>query len=233
MPEGVPRTERERAASHFSVSPSEVTPEMIQNLPPRGTGLGVSKREECMGKGIAILSAVESADRALGGIFNYDNSLWILNARSNIIAASQDGYIETGRAHELEKMVETVLDNLRKGLTQSAATVLKKFKEEATIEAFDAVVQCECGEALALQEHVGHEALKRIISTAGHGRAESDPLGMSIPGIVRDKLVEDHVVPTYDEAVKFSETIDTLLHGNDWLELYDGTTYTKTFEPKK
>ena len=32
-------TERERAARHFGVSPSEVTPEMIQELPLRGTGL--------------------------------------------------------------------------------------------------------------------------------------------------------------------------------------------------
>jgi hypothetical protein len=37
--DGNPLTERERAARHFDVTPSEVTPEMIQELPERGTGL--------------------------------------------------------------------------------------------------------------------------------------------------------------------------------------------------
>jgi len=37
--EGNPLTERERAARHFGVTPSEVSPEMIQELPERGTGL--------------------------------------------------------------------------------------------------------------------------------------------------------------------------------------------------
>jgi hypothetical protein len=37
--EGNPLTERERAARHFEVTPSEVTPEMIQELPERETGL--------------------------------------------------------------------------------------------------------------------------------------------------------------------------------------------------
>lgn len=32
-------TERERAARHFNVNVTEVTPDMIQQLPPRGTGL--------------------------------------------------------------------------------------------------------------------------------------------------------------------------------------------------
>jgi hypothetical protein len=36
---GIELTERERAARHFEVTPSEVTPEMIQELPERGTGL--------------------------------------------------------------------------------------------------------------------------------------------------------------------------------------------------
>jgi len=36
---GEPFTERERAARHFGVDVSAVTPEMIQQLPPRGTGL--------------------------------------------------------------------------------------------------------------------------------------------------------------------------------------------------
>jgi len=36
---GEPLTERERAARHFNIEVSAVTPEMIQQLPPRGTGL--------------------------------------------------------------------------------------------------------------------------------------------------------------------------------------------------
>ena len=36
---GIPKEETERAASHFGIAPSEVTREMIEALPPRGTGL--------------------------------------------------------------------------------------------------------------------------------------------------------------------------------------------------
>jgi hypothetical protein len=36
---GFPLQERERAARHFGIAASEVTPQMIENLPPRGTGL--------------------------------------------------------------------------------------------------------------------------------------------------------------------------------------------------
>jgi len=38
---GDPLTERERAARHVGVSITEVTPEMIEQLPPRGTGLQI------------------------------------------------------------------------------------------------------------------------------------------------------------------------------------------------
>lgn len=40
---GEPFTERERAARHFGVGVTEVTAEMIQELPPRGTGLETGK----------------------------------------------------------------------------------------------------------------------------------------------------------------------------------------------
>lgn len=36
---GYPKNERERAANHFGVSASEVTPQMIAELPPKGTGV--------------------------------------------------------------------------------------------------------------------------------------------------------------------------------------------------
>jgi len=42
---GEPLTERERAARHFDVEVSAVTPEMIQQLPPRGTGLEMGSAE--------------------------------------------------------------------------------------------------------------------------------------------------------------------------------------------
>lgn len=48
-------TERERAAHHFQVSPSEVTPEMIQELPERGTGLETGRAR---GTGDAEIDAV-------------------------------------------------------------------------------------------------------------------------------------------------------------------------------
>ncbi len=36
---GLPKEDVERAASHFGIAPSEVTPRMVEALPPRGTGL--------------------------------------------------------------------------------------------------------------------------------------------------------------------------------------------------
>jgi len=42
---GEPFTERERAARHFGVDASAVTPEMIEQLPPRGTGLEAGRAE--------------------------------------------------------------------------------------------------------------------------------------------------------------------------------------------
>lgn len=42
---GNPKTERGRAATHYGISPSEVTPEMIKNLPPRGTGLNLAQSD--------------------------------------------------------------------------------------------------------------------------------------------------------------------------------------------
>ena len=41
--QGTALTERERADRHFDVTPSEVTPEMIQQLPERGTGLEIGR----------------------------------------------------------------------------------------------------------------------------------------------------------------------------------------------
>jgi len=49
---GIPKEEIERAASHFGIAPSEVTPKMVEVLPPRCTGLergtarGLSNEEE-------------------------------------------------------------------------------------------------------------------------------------------------------------------------------------------
>jgi hypothetical protein len=43
--QGNPLTERERAARHFNVDASQVTPEMIEQLPPRGTGLETERAE--------------------------------------------------------------------------------------------------------------------------------------------------------------------------------------------
>jgi hypothetical protein len=44
--EGNPLTDQERAARHFEVNPSEVTPEMIQELPVRGTGLETGRARD-------------------------------------------------------------------------------------------------------------------------------------------------------------------------------------------
>lgn len=56
--------------------------------------------------------------------------------------------------------------------------------------------------------------------------------GQSVPGLVRDLLVSEHIMD-YDEAVKFSDKFDGLLHGADWLSLYDGTQFNIAFVPKR
>lgn len=83
---GNPKQERERAASHYGVSPSEVTPEMIQRLPPRGTGLAKSdidylaeavadkikegKFEEDTGTAILILHSLEHQATGAGRVID-------------------------------------------------------------------------------------------------------------------------------------------------------------------
>lgn len=49
-------TERGRAARHFNVNVTEVTPEMIQQLPTRGTGLEIGKARETEESDIDMLS---------------------------------------------------------------------------------------------------------------------------------------------------------------------------------
>lgn len=41
--QGIPLTDLERAARHFEVDLSEVTLEMLEQLPPRGTGLDTGR----------------------------------------------------------------------------------------------------------------------------------------------------------------------------------------------
>ncbi len=66
----------------------------------------------------------------------------------------------------------------------------------------------------------------------GGGVVVRQQLGISVPRIVRDLLVHKRIM-NYDEAAQFSDEVDKQLRGNDWLELYDSTTYEKTFEPMK
>jgi len=79
---GNPKQERERAATHFGVLPTQVTPEMIKNLPARGTGLAQSdidilaeaiankikegKFEEDTGAAILILHSIPSSHGSPG-----------------------------------------------------------------------------------------------------------------------------------------------------------------------
>lgn len=57
--QGIPLTDLERAARHFGVDPSEVTLEMLEQLPPRGTGwargIGQETEEGSTWKGLAAI----------------------------------------------------------------------------------------------------------------------------------------------------------------------------------
>lgn len=73
--QGIPFTDLERAAEHFGVDPSEVTLEMLEQLPPRGTGwargIGQDPEEGSTKKGLAALGimflAIIVADRFTSG----------------------------------------------------------------------------------------------------------------------------------------------------------------------
>ncbi|MBU0778266.1 hypothetical protein KKF82_08415 [Patescibacteria group bacterium] len=73
--QGIPFTDLERAAEHFGVDPSEVTPEMLEQLPPRGTGwargIGQDPEEGSTWKGLAaigiMLLGIVVVDRFTGG----------------------------------------------------------------------------------------------------------------------------------------------------------------------
>jgi hypothetical protein len=59
-------------------------------------------------------------------------------------------------------------------------------------------------------------------------------IGYSIPRIVRELLI-DELKLSYDQALQFSEKVNSFIKENnpDWLELYDGTTYDLSFTPTK
>ena len=77
--QGIPLTDLERAARHFGVTVAEVTPEMLEALPRRGTGLdtgrakGISQepQENSTWKGLAamgiMLLGIIAVDRFSGG----------------------------------------------------------------------------------------------------------------------------------------------------------------------
>ncbi|MCL6578000.1 MAG: hypothetical protein K6T73_01255 [Candidatus Bathyarchaeota archaeon] len=54
--------------------------------------------------------------------------------------------------------------------------------------------------------------------------------GIEVSGLFRDLLVlYGH---PYKEAVEISKSLDQKLKGMDWLSLYDGTTFEKTYTPE-
>ena len=64
------------------------------------------------------------------------------------------------------------------------------------------------------------------------GKASRQKVGYSVPRVVRDRLLVHELHIPYEEAVRLSELLDQQLKEADWLELYDGTTFEKTFVPK-
>jgi hypothetical protein len=61
------------------------------------------------------------------------------------------------------------------------------------------------------------------------GNPRGGGLGTSIPGTVRELLVEEGIIP-YMEAARFSEAVDRRLYGHNPLRLGDGMTYYLKFE---
>jgi hypothetical protein len=56
--------------------------------------------------------------------------------------------------------------------------------------------------------------------------------GIGVSGLFRD-FINYYLKVPYHEAVRLSIKFDEELKGAEWLELYDGTTYTLTFKPRK
>lgn len=63
------------------------------------------------------------------------------------------------------------------------------------------------------------------------GRKGTGGVGTSVPGSVRNLLVEQGVLP-YADAVRFSEAVDRRLYGHNPLRLGDGTTFYLKYEVK-
>ena len=56
-------------------------------------------------------------------------------------------------------------------------------------------------------------------------------MGINVSALVRDMLVVRGW--DYETALAFSEELDEQLNREaGWIELYDGTTFTRTYDPK-
>jgi len=55
-------------------------------------------------------------------------------------------------------------------------------------------------------------------------------LGIGVSGLIRDQAKVEFGVAD-KEATKFSDIIDRMLKDIEWVSLYDGTTFEKTFTP--
>ena len=75
---------------------------------------------------------------------------------------------------------------------------------------------------------------KYVVTTEGEAFREvkANSLGVRVSGLARD-LANTKCFNDYKRAVEFSEEFDKLLHDADWLELYDGTTFERSFNPKE
>lgn len=59
----------------------------------------------------------------------------------------------------------------------------------------------------------------------------NDQIGIRVSGLIRDVL--NKYINDYEKCLNISIEIDDILKNADFLDLYDGTTFCKSFVPTK
>lgn len=82
----------------------------------------------------------------------------------------------------------------------------------------------------SITHSICEECQKKYFPEAEKEEGTMDKHGVTVSGLARD-LANSECFHDYEKAVKFSEKFDEKLKDADWLELYDGTTFQRSFTP--
>jgi len=129
-------------------------------------------KKECSEKGAHLLNlwlAHYEAIRTVGdyilGTYEkeeaHDKISEIANELENL---EKQGLVSQNEYEELSNLISDIHSNLEEDKAPEIREALDKVGKKAYNKMFDEVIVCECGEALAIEEKLGKEALAKILA---------------------------------------------------------------------